>query len=75
MVGQLVADAPMDELRAYLRWSYLRGVARMLAKPIADESFAFNSASIRAVSSFVPTRRTRRRYCACASRVLVKQTC
>lgn len=57
-VGQLVADAPMDELRAYLRWSYLRGVARMLAKPIADESFAFNSAYLYGVKEQPPRWRT-----------------
>jgi endothelin-converting enzyme/putative endopeptidase len=42
-VGRVVADTPLAELKDYLRWSYLRGHGRMLPKPLADESFAFNS--------------------------------
>ena len=57
-VGELVAGTPMAELRAYLRWGYLRGVARLLAKPIADESFAFNSAFLYGIKEQPPRWRT-----------------
>ena len=57
-VGQLVADTPMEALRAYLRWSYLRSAAGMLAKPIADESFAFNSGYLYGVKEQPPRWRT-----------------
>lgn len=53
-VGELLRDRPLGEIKAYLRWSYLRGVARMLANPVADESFAFNSAYLFGVKEQPP---------------------
>ena len=57
-VGELLRDRPLAEIKAYLRWSYLRGVARTLAKPIADESFAFNSSYLFGVKEQPPRWRT-----------------
>jgi len=57
-VGELLRDRPMAEIKAYLRWSYLRGVARLLAQPIADESFAFNSGYLFGVKEQPPRWRT-----------------
>lgn len=62
-VGRLVARTSLDELRAYLRWSVLRGHARMLARPVADESFAFNSTFLYGIKEQPPRWRT------CVSRV------
>jgi putative endopeptidase len=53
-VGKLVNRTPLADLKAYLRWSYLRGHARMLAKPLADESFAFNATYLYGVKQQPP---------------------
>ena len=42
-VARIVGTAPMPDLRAYLRWSHLRGNAALLSKAFVDEDFDFNS--------------------------------
>ena len=62
-VGRFVTETPLDELKTYLRWGYLRGHARMLPKAVADESFAFNSTYLYGVRQEPP------RWLTCVSRV------
>ena len=62
-VGKVVAGTPLEELKAYLRWSYLRGHGRMLPRAIADESFSFNSTYLYGVKEEPP------RWLTCVSRV------
>jgi putative endopeptidase len=57
-IGRLLRQTPLAHLRAYLRWSYLRGHAEMLARPIADEAFAFNSGFLHGVREQPPRWRT-----------------
>lgn len=41
-VAGIVGSSSMSDLRAYLRWSHLRGHAELLSKDFVDEDFAFN---------------------------------
>lgn len=41
-VADLAGNAPLSQLRAYLRWSHLRGHAALLSGAFVDEDFAFN---------------------------------
>lgn len=41
-VATVVGRSSMADLRAYLRWSYLRGHAELLSTEFVDEDFAFN---------------------------------
>ena len=41
-VGRLLGKSGLEDIKAYLRWSYVRGHGRLLPKPVADESYAFN---------------------------------
>jgi len=41
-IARIVREEPLESLRAYLRWSYLRSHAEMLPAAFVDEHFAFN---------------------------------
>lgn len=41
-VGAVAGGSPLADLRAYLRWSHLRGNAASLSKAFVDEDFDFN---------------------------------
>jgi endothelin-converting enzyme/putative endopeptidase len=57
-VGRLVERTAIQDLKEYLRWSYLRGHARMLPAAIAGESFAFNSRYLHGIEQEPPRWRT-----------------
>jgi putative endopeptidase len=46
-VNDELESEPLPVLKSYLRWHALHGSARFLAKPFADENFAFFSATLR----------------------------
>jgi predicted metalloendopeptidase len=46
-VAKLIAEAPIDQWQAYLRYQVLAAYGPYLAKPIADEHFAFYNTIIR----------------------------
>jgi endothelin-converting enzyme/putative endopeptidase len=39
--GKLMTDTPLDDIKAYLRWHLIHGLAPLLPKPVVDENFAF----------------------------------
>ena len=42
-MNQLLGDVPLEDWKAYLRWSVIEGAAPGLTKAFVDEDFAFNS--------------------------------
>jgi endothelin-converting enzyme/putative endopeptidase len=40
-IGDIVAAAPLDDIKDYLKWQVLHASARLLPKPFVDENFDF----------------------------------
>ncbi len=53
-VDSLLASAPVEDWRAYLRWMLLANTAPALSSPFVKESFRFNSTVLRGVSEMRP---------------------
>jgi putative endopeptidase len=53
-VDSLLASAPVEDWRGYLRWMLLSNTAPALSSPFVKESFRFNSTVLRGVSEMRP---------------------
>ncbi len=53
-VARLSHDAPFEDLRAYLRWSYLRSHAEVLSSAFLDEHFEFNGRYLLGIEKQAP---------------------
>ncbi|HEU4698364.1 MAG TPA: M13 family metallopeptidase [Gemmatimonadales bacterium] len=50
----LVAAAPLDAWRSYLRWRVIQAMAPTLSTPFVRQDFAFNSTTLRGVAEMQP---------------------
>ncbi|HET6778296.1 MAG TPA: M13 family metallopeptidase, partial [Gemmatimonadales bacterium] len=53
-VDSLIASAPVESWRAYLRWMLIANTAPALSSPFVKEGFRFNSTILRGVSEMRP---------------------
>jgi putative endopeptidase len=53
-VDSLLAAAPLNDWKAYLRWNVLANTAPALSSPFVEESFRFNSMVLRGVAEMRP---------------------
>jgi endothelin-converting enzyme/putative endopeptidase len=53
-LDKLVKEQPLDNIKVYLRWHAINGVARQLSKPFVDESFRFFSQRLTGTSQILP---------------------
>jgi putative endopeptidase len=52
--GRMIADVPLSDWQAYLRWRLIDGVAEYLSRPFVEEDFDFSGKVIRGTKELEP---------------------
>lgn len=53
-LDKVLGEKPLDDLKVYLRWHTITGVARQLSKPFVDENFRFFSQRLTGTAQNLP---------------------